>query len=67
MPTSEWRKSTYSADAGNCVNIATGGQGDVRLRESDEPGTVLATTPAVLGAFIRAARRGDFDRVAPRP
>ncbi|AUA12941.1 hypothetical protein CFP59_05094 [Streptomyces malaysiensis subsp. malaysiensis] len=76
----DWRKSTHSADAGNCVNMATEwrkstGSGDagncvgvaasdlaVLLRESDEPGIVLTTTPAALRAFIQAVRAGNLDR-----
>lgn len=62
-----WRKSSFSHEGANCLNVAAGGPGDVRLRESDDPGTVLATTPAALGAFIQAARRGDFDRIVVAP
>ncbi|CDR08820.1 DUF397 domain-containing protein [Streptomyces iranensis] len=58
----EWRKSTHSADAGNCVNVAASDRA-VLLRESDDPDVVLATTPAVLRAFIRGAKGGVFDRV----
>nr|WP_262704813.1 DUF397 domain-containing protein [Streptomyces sp. NEAU-383] len=57
-----WRKSSYSADAGNCVNVAADGNGIV-LRESDDPEVILTTTPAALRAFIRGAKAGDFDRV----
>lgn len=62
MPTYLWRKSSYSADASNCVNVAADDNGIV-LRESDEPAVVLATTPAVLRAFIRGAKGGAFDRI----
>lgn len=57
-----WRKSSYSADAGNCVNLAADGNG-IALRESDDPDIILTTTPAVLRAFIRGAKKGAFDRV----
>ncbi|GAA1089269.1 MULTISPECIES: DUF397 domain-containing protein [Streptomyces violaceusniger group] len=62
MPTYLWRKSSYSADASNCVNVAADGNG-IALRESDAPDVILTTTPAVLRAFIRGAKAGDFDRV----
>ena len=62
MSTYRWRKSSYSGDASNCVNVAADGNG-IALRESDDPDVILATTPAVLRAFIRGAKAGAFDRV----
>ncbi|MEU3353559.1 DUF397 domain-containing protein [Streptomyces sp. NPDC037389] len=58
MPTYQWRKSSYSADAGNCVNIAANSDVGIRLRESDDPAVVLDTTAASFGALIRAAKAG---------
>ncbi|MGW1785725.1 DUF397 domain-containing protein [Streptomyces sp. NPDC002143] len=52
MPDLTWQKSTYSAEAANCVNIAADPTGTLHLRESDEPETVLTTTPARLQALI---------------
>ncbi|GAA0992930.1 MULTISPECIES: DUF397 domain-containing protein [Streptomyces violaceusniger group] len=64
MSTYQWQKSSYSADAGNCVNVAADGNGNgIALRESDDPDVILTTTPAALRAFIRAAKDGAFDRV----
>ncbi|MEE4583982.1 MULTISPECIES: DUF397 domain-containing protein [Streptomyces violaceusniger group] len=57
-----WRKSSYSGDAGNCVDVAASDRA-VLLRESDEPGIVLTTTPAALRAFICGAKIGAFDRI----
>ncbi|AQA12581.1 DUF397 domain-containing protein [Streptomyces malaysiensis] len=57
----DWRKSTHSADAGNCVGVAASDLA-VLLRESDEPGILLTTTPAALRAFIQAVRAGNLDR-----
>ncbi|MEU7135435.1 DUF397 domain-containing protein [Streptomyces sp. NPDC046261] len=55
-----WQKSSYSADAGNCLNIATA-YPDVRLiRESDDPDAILTVTPAALHGLIRAAKAGRF-------
>ncbi|WP_413807521.1 DUF397 domain-containing protein [Streptomyces sp. OE57] len=64
MPTDNWRKSSYSPNAGNCVYVATGDNHTVRLRESDVPDTILATTPATFGVFIRAVKAGDLDRLS---
>ncbi|MEU7371133.1 DUF397 domain-containing protein [Streptomyces hygroscopicus] len=55
-----WRKSSYSVGEGQCVEVAAVG-GRVQLRESDAPGTVLTTVPAVLAAFVRSAKSGAFD------
>ncbi|MFE9003542.1 DUF397 domain-containing protein [Streptomyces sp. NPDC007875] len=62
MPRYRWRKSSYSGDASNCINVAADGN-VIAVRESDEPAVVLATTPAVLRAFIRGAKDGAFDRI----
>ncbi|GHJ27294.1 hypothetical protein TPA0910_17270 [Streptomyces hygroscopicus subsp. sporocinereus] len=61
MPTYQWRKSTYSPNSSNCVNVATR-DGVVLLRESDDPDVVLTLAPPALRAFIRAVRAGEFDR-----
>ncbi|MGW7658133.1 DUF397 domain-containing protein [Streptomyces asiaticus] len=58
----QWRKSSYSANSSNCVNVAADGNG-IALRESDDPDVILTTTPAALRAFIRAAKAGGFDRI----
>ncbi|MER7691747.1 DUF397 domain-containing protein [Streptomyces sp. NPDC097610] len=38
------------------VNVATAPDGTIRLRESDEPRTVLATTPEGLAALLHHLR-----------
>ncbi|WP_167501469.1 DUF397 domain-containing protein [Streptomyces malaysiensis] len=62
----QWQKSSYSADAeGNaCVELAHAPEAGILLRESDEPGTVIATTPAALRALTRAAKAGRFDQLS---
>ncbi|WP_328769994.1 DUF397 domain-containing protein [Streptomyces sp. NBC_00286] len=50
----DWQKSTFSGGPqGECVNVALAPDGTLRLRESDEPSTVLATGPAPLAALLR--------------
>ncbi|MEU8479012.1 DUF397 domain-containing protein [Streptomyces hygroscopicus] len=56
-----WRKSSFSTDGANCVELAAVADG-IRLRESDEPDTVLRTSPATLGIFIRAVKDDRLDR-----
>lgn len=49
-----WQKSTFSGcPQGECVNVAVAPDGTIRLRESDDPGTVLATTPDQLAALLQ--------------
>ncbi|MGW7658145.1 DUF397 domain-containing protein, partial [Streptomyces tendae] len=55
-----WRKSTFSENQANCVELAAAGNG-IRIRESDEPDAVVRTTPAALGVFIRAIKAGRLD------
>jgi hypothetical protein len=55
-----WRKSSYSAGEGQCVEVAASG-GLVRLRESDDPGAVVSTAPAAWAAFVRSVKAGAFD------
>ncbi|MCF4140409.1 DUF397 domain-containing protein [Streptomyces sp. Tue 6430] len=52
MPELTWQKSTYSAEAANCLHVATSPSGTVHLRESDDPDTVLTTTPIGLRSLI---------------
>ncbi|NUS81943.1 MAG: DUF397 domain-containing protein [Streptomyces sp.] len=63
MSTYLWRKSSFSGDASNCVNVAAA-DGVIAMRESDEPEVILTTTPAALRAFIRGTKAGRLDHLA---
>ncbi|MDG4858571.1 DUF397 domain-containing protein [Streptomyces sp. T-3] len=55
-----WQKSSFSGneDAPNCVELAAPkGTYAILLRESEEPGKVVATTTAGLDALIRHLSR----------
>ncbi|MEU5639139.1 DUF397 domain-containing protein [Streptomyces milbemycinicus] len=65
MSTYLWRKSSFSGDASNCVNVAAA-NGNIAIRESDEPEAILTTTPAALRAFIRGTKAGRLDHVSPK-
>jgi hypothetical protein len=55
VPEPRWQKSSFSGDDANrdCVEIAAAAAGiSLLLRESDEPGAVLHTTPASLRALL---------------
>lgn len=49
-----WQKSSFSGEgeAPNCLEVAAT-QGALRLRESDEPGTILTATATGIAALIR--------------
>lgn len=65
----QWQKSSFSTDSqGDCIELANPEGGGILLRESDTPGTAIATSPAALRALlataelcntIRKRRRGD--------
>ncbi len=56
-----WRKSTRSASAGECVEIAADGR-DVAVRDSKDPdGPVLRFTGDSWRRFIGSVRDGAFD------
>lgn len=59
----QWRKSSFSADTGSCVELAEEG-GDILLRESDDPEVVVRTSRKKLRAFLAGAKAGEFDDFA---
>lgn len=61
-----WRKSSYSGagDGNSCIELATLGPDAIALRESDEPGTVMTTSPAKLRPLLHAIKAGEFDHLA---
>ncbi|ATW49695.1 DUF397 domain-containing protein [Streptomyces peucetius] len=58
-----WRKSSFSADTGACIEVAEGDD-CVFLRESDEPDVIVRTTRRKLRAFLEGAKAGEFDHFA---
>ena len=55
-----WRKSKAS-EAGNCVEVAFGGE-SVLIRHSQNPsGPVLSFSHLEWTAFLQGARGGEFD------
>lgn len=56
-----WRKSTYSSQDGNCVEIAINLRGIVAIRDSKNPnGEVLSFTHSDWAAFIREMKTGEL-------
>ncbi|MEU0843573.1 DUF397 domain-containing protein [Streptomyces sp. NPDC005962] len=60
-----WRKSSFSGhgETNDCVELAAA-DGEIRLRESDNPGDILTTTPDRLGTFVRAVKAGALDHLS---
>jgi Domain of unknown function (DUF397) len=58
----EWRKSSYSGNSGNCVEVAGNLPGIVAVRDSKDPdGPALIFTPDEWRAFAAGIRGGEFD------
>lgn len=55
-----WRKSSYSAANGQCVEIAEGEQ--VMVRDSKNPGPVLAFSHGAFAVFVEGVKSGAFAR-----
>ncbi len=53
----EWRKSSYSSQDGNCVEVARNLPGLVALRDSKSPdGPNLLVSPETWQAFLQSLR-----------
>ena len=63
-----WRKSTHSGVQGNCVEVASLGDGGFAVRNSRFPeGPALVFTAAEMAAFVAGAKDGEFDGGAVQP
>jgi hypothetical protein len=60
-----WRKSTYSGNGGECVEVAdnfAAEHGIVLVRDSKDPaGPILTFTRGEWTAFLHGAAAGEFD------
>ncbi|MFF4382004.1 DUF397 domain-containing protein [Kitasatospora sp. NPDC001547] len=66
MPNSSWKKSSYSGANSDCVEVRTV-EGAVELRESDDAGVIVRTTPLRFAAFLQGAKAGEFDHLTATP
>ena len=59
----EWKKSSYSASNGACVEVRAALDGGVAVRDTKDCGNgpVLSFTPEEWRAFISGAKNGEFD------
>jgi hypothetical protein len=57
----KWRKSSYSGNSGNCVEVATNLPDVVAVRDSkDRHGAVLTISPKEWTAFLAGIQAGEF-------
>lgn len=62
LASAQWRKSTFSANSGECVEVAVLEDGGHAVRDSKNPtGSVLIFTPGEWAAFTAGVRDGEFD------
>ncbi|MEU5130042.1 DUF397 domain-containing protein [Streptomyces mobaraensis] len=58
-----WQKSSFSGGGGeNCVELAQH-DGNILMRESDEPEAIVATSREKLRAFLMGVKAGEFDHL----
>ncbi len=58
----KWRKSSFSGNSGNCVEVCTGQSGSMAVRDSkDVPGPELAVSEQAWSEFVQGIKRGEFD------
>lgn len=57
-----WRKSSYSGEGANCVEVANLPGGGRAVRDSKDPnGPILRFTSSEWSAFLRGANDGEFE------
>lgn len=59
----DWRKSSYSPNEDNCVEVAELPEGGMAVRDSKRPELgYLSFTAGEWDAFVKGAKDGEFDR-----
>ncbi|WP_329499327.1 DUF397 domain-containing protein [Kitasatospora herbaricolor] len=60
-PTSPFRKSSYSAQGGECVEVAgIAGKGQAVRDSKDPDGPILVFPAAAWAAFVAGVKAGEF-------
>ncbi|MGV9267907.1 DUF397 domain-containing protein [Kitasatospora sp. NPDC003701] len=61
LRSARWRKSTYSDNGGECLEVAAGVPGLIPVRDSKDPdGPVLVFPVGTWQSFVFAVRAGEF-------
>ncbi|MFD7583246.1 DUF397 domain-containing protein [Kitasatospora sp. NPDC059817] len=64
LASAEWRKSSYSNNGGNCIEVAPGFPGVLPVRDSKDPeGPALVFPADAWSSFVAAVRAGEFGEV----
>ncbi|MEU4302177.1 DUF397 domain-containing protein [Kitasatospora aureofaciens] len=59
-----WRKSTFSDNGGQCIEVADGFPSAVPVRDSKDPhGPALTFSADAFAAFVAAVKGGEFGDV----
>ncbi|UGY92799.1 DUF397 domain-containing protein [Streptomyces gobiensis] len=58
-----WQKSSYSASATDCLEIATGAEGSALVRESDDPDVIVNASHKNLQSLILGVKLRKFDHL----
>ncbi|KOV32891.1 hypothetical protein ADK60_13165 [Streptomyces sp. XY431] len=59
-----WRKSSYSQNGGNCVEVSPDAPGLVPVRDSKDPsGPVLSFPTDAWRSFVAGVQAGEFGSV----
>lgn len=62
LTTATWRKSTFTSNSGQCVEIAELPGGAIAIRDSKSPRRdPLRFTSAEWAAFLNGVHAGEFD------
>ncbi len=61
MDNLQWRKSTFSDNAGNCVEVARSGDWTFVRDTKDRAGGTQAYTSGEWLAFLAGVKAGEFD------
>ncbi|MFD9789410.1 DUF397 domain-containing protein [Streptomyces sp. NPDC059070] len=59
-----WQKSSFSGADNNqsCIELRRI-NGEINIRESENPGEIVTTDPRKLRAFILGVKAGEFDHL----
>ncbi|MBT2231253.1 DUF397 domain-containing protein [Nonomuraea sp. NEAU-A123] len=62
LRTADWRKSSFSGDNGDCLEVAPLSAGRVGIRDTEQPDMQpYVVSASVWAAFMDGAKRGEFD------